>query len=1179
MSFGRHGRSVSPPHHVSGVCGLGLAAQSARKVSYSCYDLHEVSGNPLADVAARERPLSTRSRPRDRPAGWGVPPKPVQPQRRHVYVTRSAPRPSYGNYDAHSSSPAPSSTHIHCAMNGSAGGLPSQSWTSSRHFRPPPIRPRVYSDCPRGTTASRSLRIKKWLQSRQTSMGSQDPSFASVDEGDEEGRLRSHFLDDITEVSENVFNRKEKRTFRVSAMKTRRRRQWRTTADREISPASETSHVDSEASVTFDKTLLEVTEGWNSQAVREHRINALRSFLTTRNQPLAVLNLLEAGKISEAIAMARECKVRVQLDVCLLWACQQGAVDIVRSLVAAGASVEAQDSDGCGTLHLAAESGSEEVIQALVEAGAKAGSYRDWDLHEKLTPLMMAARSGCVGGIKILLGAGADIDAGLDTTGETALHHAVRAGAPECVQLLISSGATVNPTTLYSESPLHVAVYEDLPNVVDILLSAGANVRASKGTSKMTALHIASNEGYYTIAHQLLKAGANPNQENQMGQTALHLAAKSQSYDTVQVLLSFSADPNARDRDLKTPLHYGIFKGSRSHECLRLLLEAGADTNAADLSGYTPLHIAAVHDSSYCVLLFLNHGADVTARTQGGVSALHLILRRTPTVLATIQENLDAAISFTDHDHQERDSQAQINFRVLVPGDTIGMESRMLSCFSREGQKLLLKHPVCEIFLLLKWLRVRNFFIFNLIFYSVLVALLSCYIMVVFPAASCYHLNATTQSKQAAEPQGPFEDEEDNLLRRDCGLHYEAFMVSLLYIIWFGFGILLLKEIFQMIDTPRTYFSSWDNVLIWPIIILTLTITISSYVRHDTRNWEHHLAAVVILLTWAELLSLIGRFPLFGVYIHMFTHVTKNFAKFLCAYACLLTAFSLSFGVLFPNQESFGKYGYRLIKTMVMMTGEIEYNDLFYGDEKLLYPETTHIIFFVFLIFVTIILMNLLVGLAVSDIQRLQKSAGLDLLVRQTDLISHFEAIMFSKWLKWILPKGILGLLHHRISLCPSLYGWTHVLTQKTLQDTGLPQETMDVVLRIARTRDHVSRRRNAFANFRTLSKTAQYSNDADGNVESSMDALRFGLDLLVWDADERRDDARQMKDDLAMVSSEVENMAQIMNAITMQKMCTSCQQGDERSSIYTSCETMDFSNGGNPTLRLKVPSSEASCH
>lgn len=49
---------------------------------------------------------------------------------------------------------------------------------------------------------------KNRLFSRPASMGSQDPSFASVDEGDEEGRLRSHFLDDITEVSENVFNRK-----------------------------------------------------------------------------------------------------------------------------------------------------------------------------------------------------------------------------------------------------------------------------------------------------------------------------------------------------------------------------------------------------------------------------------------------------------------------------------------------------------------------------------------------------------------------------------------------------------------------------------------------------------------------------------------------------------------------------------------------------------------------------------------------------------------------------------------------------------------------------------------------------------------------------------------------------------------------------------------------------------
>ena len=71
--------------------------------------------------------------------------------------------------------------------------------------------------------------------------------------------------------------------------------------------------------------------------------------------------------------------------------------------------------------------------------------------------------------------------------------------------------------------------------------------------------------------------------------------------------------------------------------------------------------MAALHESSYCVLLFLDHGGDVTACTQGGVSALNVILRRTPTVLAHIQESLDAAISFTDHDYHDRDAQVRLS--------------------------------------------------------------------------------------------------------------------------------------------------------------------------------------------------------------------------------------------------------------------------------------------------------------------------------------------------------------------------------------------------------------------------------------------------------------------------------------------------------------------------------------
>ena len=91
-----------------------------------------------------------------------------------------------------------------------------------------------------------------------------------------------------------------------------------------------------------------------------------------------------------------------------------------------------------------------------------------------------------------------------------------------------------------------------------------------------------------------------------------------------------------------------------------------------------------------------------------------------------------------------------------------------------------------------------------------------------------------------------------------------------------------------------------------------------------------------------------------------------------------------------------------------MMLGELEYNDLYYNQndqftfntsnfntnrnltveieqktENQVYPVTAHIILLGFVIFVSIILMNLLVGLAVSDIQTLKGSGKLFTLIQQ----------------------------------------------------------------------------------------------------------------------------------------------------------------------------------------------------
>lgn len=87
--------------------------------------------------------------------------------------------------------------------------------------------------------------------------------------------------------------------------------------------------------------------------------------------------------------------------------------------------------------------------------------------------------------------------------------------------------------------------------------------------------------------------------------------------------------------------------------------------------------------------------------------------------------------------------------------------------------------------------------------------------------------------------------------------------------------------------------------------------------------WLFHVAAYSILLSWLKLMLIIGRCPIFGLYIQMFTRVFINFVKCMAAYFCLLIAFALSFAVLFAHSPTFQDLKWVLVKVIVMMSGEL----------------------------------------------------------------------------------------------------------------------------------------------------------------------------------------------------------------------------------------------------------------
>ena len=153
---------------------------------------------------------------------------------------------------------------------------------------------------------------------------------------------------------------------------------------------------------------------------------------------------------------------------------------------------------------------------------------------------------------------------------------------------------------------------------------------------------------------------------------------------------------------------------------------------------------------------------------------------------------------------------------------------------------------------------------------------------------------------------------------------------------------------------------------------------------------QFHFAALGCFLTWLQVMFYIGKLPKIGKYVQMFKTVCWSVMEFLIAWIFLLLAFTFAFQILFPDYENFDGFFSTFINLLIFMFGEINYNELLLPDKNnkaysgifFAIPNLL-LLFFIFLI--CIVLMNLLVGLAVSDIQTLSKSARLRRLVQQVD--------------------------------------------------------------------------------------------------------------------------------------------------------------------------------------------------
>lgn len=272
---------------------------------------------------------------------------------------------------------------------------------------------------------------------------------------------------------------------------------------------------------------------------------------------------------------------------------------------------------------------------------------------------------------------------------------------------------------------------------------------------------------------------------------------------------------------------------------------------------------------------------------------------------------------------------------------------------SKELKPLLL-HPVIYTFILVKWLRLTKWIYLNLI----------C----TLAAVIFFGMHSLDTC------------DEDN-----------GHSIVLKVLTWLGAVYMIVREGVQVLFLRQRYFLSFDNYLDLATIIAMIVVL---------QNGCQSIVSSLIVIAFAlQLTVLIGSLPFntLSTYMYMFKTVSANFMKSFLLFIPLLGAFTFSFFLSYNDRtiprnstedevpfNTFNTFSSAALKTLVMTTGEYEAAGVDFSGGRI-------ILFVLFIFFAPIVILNLINGLAVSDITAIKEESELISLRKKVLILERYE--------------------------------------------------------------------------------------------------------------------------------------------------------------------------------------------